>query len=111
MTGFSRQVRYTIMSRGDGWCERCGGDRGVEAHHRRPRGMGGTQRPETNAVSAGLWLCRKCHHRIETQRAEAYEHGWLVKQTQEPVDVPVLYRGSWIRLDDLGNLHPAEGAA
>ena len=111
MTGFSPTVRATIIARADRYCERCGLWPGIEAHHRRPRGMGGTNRHSTNYASAGLWLCRTCHHDIETHRTEAIDKGWLVRQTEEPLDVPVLYRGTWVRLDDLGNLHDVDGAA
>lgn len=105
MTGFSRTVRAIIIGRSDGWCERCGGDRAFEQHHRRPRGAGGTRRPESNLPSNGLNLCPACHRRVESHRAEAYEHGWLVRQTDDPAAVPVLYRGTWVLLDTLGNLH------
>lgn len=111
MTGFSPTVRRTIIERADRWCEVCGLYPGSEAHHRRPRGMGGTNRPETNQPSAGLWLCRGCHDEIESHRHNARANGWLVPQNQEPADVPVLYRGTWVRLDDLGNLHDVGGAA
>lgn len=111
MTGFSSQVRAVIIVRADRWCERCGGERGFEIHHRRPRGMGGTRRPETNQPSAGLLLCGKCHRRIESHRLEALEHGWLVPQHRDPRDVPVLYRGTPVFLDDHGNMHDAQAAS
>lgn len=110
MTGFSSQVRRIITARADRYCERCGGDIGWEIHHRRPRGMGGTNRPGTNQPSAGLLLCGGCHRRIESHREEAYEHGWLVKQTDNPADVPVLYRGTRVYLDDYGNMHDSKPA-
>lgn len=110
MTGFCTAIRRLIISRADFWCERCGGALGVEIHHRRPRGMGGTNRESTNTASAGLWLCRPCHDRIESHRTEAYEYGWLVRQTEEPRDIPVLYRGILVTLDDLGNLVDYPGA-
>jgi 5-methylcytosine-specific restriction protein A len=105
VTGFSSHVRATIHERAQGWCERCGGERGWEIHHRRPRGAGGTRRPETNLPSNGLLLCAASHRRIESQRAEAYEHGWLVHQTSDPREIPVLYRGTWVLLDDRGCMH------
>jgi 5-methylcytosine-specific restriction protein A len=110
MTGFSPQVRRIIHERAQGFCERCGGELGFEIHHRRPRGAGGTRRPESNLPSNGLLLCPKSHRRIESHRAEAYEHGWLVRQTDDPATVPLLYRGTWVVLDALGNLHDANPA-
>lgn len=109
-TGFCTATRRIIITRADFWCERCGGQLGVEAHHRRPRGAGGTNRESTNTASNGLWLCRGCHDRIEAHRAEAREFGWLVRQTEEPREVPVLYRGSLVILDDLGGLEDYPGA-
>lgn len=111
MTGFSSQVRHMIIQRADQWCESCGLQRGTEAHHRRPRGIGGTHRPCTNLPSNGLWLCRECHNTIESHRHNARANGWLVRQTEDPATVPVLYRGTWVMLDDLGNLHDVGGAA
>ena len=111
MSSFSPAVRRTIIERADRWCESCGLEPGREAHHRRPRGMGGTKRESTNTPSAGLWLCRSCHTYIETNRAEALACGRLVRQTDEPADVPVLYRGTWVLLDDLGGLRDVEGIA
>jgi hypothetical protein len=67
--------------------------------------MGGTNRPESNAPSAGLLLCGGCHRRSESHREEAYEHGWLVRQTDDPAMVPVLYRGTNVYLDEFGNMH------
>lgn len=110
MTGFSSQVRAVIHERSDRWCERCGGERGWELHHRRPRGAGGSRRPETNEASNGLNLCGACHRRIESNRTEAYEHGWLVHQTDDPREVPVLYRGTLVYLDAFGNMHDAKPA-
>ncbi len=107
MTGFSPTVRRIIHERSEFWCERCGLKRGVQAHHRRPRGMGGTKRPETNQASAGVWLCLECHAAVESNRAAALSEGWLVPQNSDPATVPLLYRGSWVHLDDLGNMTEA----
>jgi 5-methylcytosine-specific restriction protein A len=108
VTGFSAAVRTTIRQRADGYCEVCGRARGAEAHHRRPRGMGGTNREDTNTASAGLFLCRDCHRLIESYRNVAEVLGWLVPQNQPPADIPVMYRGAWVFLDELGNLQPIE---
>jgi 5-methylcytosine-specific restriction protein A len=104
MTDFSPTVRSIVMERSSRWCERCGLEMGRELHHRRPRGMGGTKRPETNQPSAALWLCPGCHRDIESQRAEAFINGWLVRQPRNPLHVPVMYRGALVYLDDLGGL-------
>lgn len=107
MTGFTPQVRSIVHQRADWWCERCGMTRGVQMHHRRARGMGGTNRPETNRPSAAGWLCLKCHCWVENNRDAARNEGWLVRQTDNPADIPVMYRGGKVILDDLGNLRSA----
>lgn len=104
MSGFSPSVRRVIHQRAELWCERCGMRRGVQAHHRRARGMGSTKQPETNEPSNGGWLCLECHTWAESHRAAALSEGWLVPQTGAPASTPVLYRGTWVYLDDLGNL-------
>lgn len=104
MTGFAPDVRRLIRLRADGRCERCGLARGVEIHHRRPRGMGGTQQPSTNGAANGLLLCRECHTWVESNRTEALLHGLLVLQIASPAQSAVLYRGSYVYLDDLGNI-------
>ena len=110
MTGFSPAVRRIITERSQHFCERCGMEQGVEIHHRRARGMGSTKRPNTNLPANGLNLCRDCHSDIEAHRHNARAYGWLLRQNQEPAEVPVLYRGIWVRLDDLGNLYDVEAA-
>lgn len=103
MTGFSKQVRATVRKRSAGWCERCGVEPATQYHHRRPRGMGGTLRLETNQPSACLHLCVDCHRDVELYRRRALESGWLVAQNCEPRMVSVLYRdGRWVLLDDNG---------
>jgi hypothetical protein len=61
-----------------------------EIHHRRPRGMGGTKRQESGTAANGLFVHPKCHAMAESQRNTALANGWLVSQTAEPEDVPVL---------------------
>lgn len=70
-------------------------------HHRRPRGMGSSKRPDTNTAANALAVCEPDHRRIESNRTEALEMGWLVRQGHDPEHVPVMYRGM-----GLVNLHP-----
>lgn len=112
MTGPTRTVREGCYARCLDRCERC--ERPLygqpfSLHHRRPRGMGGTVRPETNQPSNLLVLCGSattpgsCHQFVENRRAEAYEEGLLVPQTQDPATVPVLLERGWVLLtDDFG---------
>jgi hypothetical protein len=66
-------------------------------HHRQPRGMGGTSRPDVHAAYQLLLLCGSgitgCHGRVERLRETAYAAGWLVKHGHDPADVPVLIAG------------------
>lgn len=75
MTGFSPAVKAVITERSGGWCERCALRLAVQYHHRRPRGSGGTRRLSTNLAANALHVCRFCHQRIESMRAEAFDYG------------------------------------
>jgi hypothetical protein len=81
-----------------------GAKEGQQIHHRKPRGMGGTTNPETNAAANLIWLCRDCHDWIESNRAEALGNGWLVSTQDRPSTVPLLYLGRWTLLDDAGGI-------
>jgi len=40
----------------------------------------------------------------ESKRELAYTRGWLVHQSHDPSETPVMVNGSvWVRLDDNGN--------
>ncbi|WNM74624.1 HNH endonuclease [Mycobacterium Phage Radiance] len=114
-TGFPPEVKELIWERAHGRCERCNEYASdATAHHRRPRGLGGSRREDTNVASNGLWACGACHRWAESYRAQAFADGWLVRQTQSPIQIPVLYRGQWVLLDDDGNTYripnPVEAA-
>lgn len=110
-TGFSVVVRRLIADRAKdfngAWavCEVmavCQGRQAEAAHHRRPRGAGGSRRPETNQPANSLAVCAADHEYLESHREEALRFGWLVLQHQTPADIPVLRRGVWVVLDDVG---------
>jgi 5-methylcytosine-specific restriction protein A len=103
-TGFPPKVRDLIRERADGLCEYCGVERGTEIHHRRPRAMGGTNQKSTNEASNGLLLCGGCHRWAESHRTDALLMGVLLLQIQNPLKSAVKYRGTYIYLDDAGNL-------
>lgn len=89
-----------VLHRQDYRCVRCGapieGQRGLDwsAHHRRPRGAGGSRRPDTDAAVNILVVCGHgasgCHGYIESRRTEAFDNGWLVRQGVDPATVAVL---------------------
>lgn len=102
MSGFPKPVRDLIRARSDGRCERCGIYPGVQIHHRRPRGAGGSTAPDTNTASNGLHLCFRCHSQVESKRDMALALGYLVRQGQSPSEVPVFRFGQWALLNDNG---------
>jgi len=112
VTGFPPQVRQLIRDRADGVCEiqaACQGRAAPawDAHHRLPRGMGGTKRPHVNLAANALCICRDCHRLVESQREMALANGWLLRQQQTPAEIPALYRHRWSLLDNAGNVTPA----
>ena len=112
MTGFPKAVRGIVEKRADGCCERCGKFRvSFQLHHRRPRGIGGSRRQDTNTASNALALCPSCHFVVEADRESAREFGWLVRQGHNPADVPVYRQGRWVLLDDHGCVIPAKETA
>lgn len=111
-TGFPPVVRSLIYDRSGGACERCGERHSDSAiHHRRPRQAGGTRRPETNYPSNAGLLCGQCHREVESYRTQAFEDGWLVRQSHSPAEVPVLRRGVLCLLDDVGGFSYTERTA
>lgn len=107
LTGFSLVMRRIIRDRAGDCCELCGyyaSD--CTAHHRRPRGAGGSKRSDTNLPSNALWVCNMCHLKIESYRSTSYTNGWLVYQSGQPASVPVLRRGEWVLLGDDGSVVP-----
>lgn len=109
-TGFPKRIKELMWERSQGMCEICGLAEPVDAHHRRPRGKGGTRRSDTNAPSNGLMICRPCHDIVESRRDFARERGWLVPQSFDPSDVPLIYQGSWALLTATGSVfRPPQG--
>lgn len=106
--GFPKKVKDIMGTRSGGMCEidNCGPI--FEWHHRGPRALGGTSAPWVNRAANGLGLASRCHRRVESNRAKAYENGWLVRRngSQTAAEVPVLYRGRWVLLTDDGGVNP-----
>lgn len=101
------KVVRQLIARAEGCCERCRlsvveveapefDDRGLRwsVQHRKPAGMGGTSRPEFNSPANLLLLCGSgttgCHGWVEANRTAARNAGWLVWQSQDPEEMPVL---------------------
>lgn len=111
MTGFSRATKELVLDRAAGFCEACGIGRPEQLHHRRARGMGGSTADDTNIPANALAVDARCHALIESQRALAIDRGWLVRQGQDPAEVPVLRHGAdWVLLrEDGGVFVPPKG--
>lgn len=66
--------------------------------------MGGSRvEPTASAIAV---LCGSgntgCHGWVESHREEARKAGWLLREVDDPQEVPVPYRGHWALLDDNG---------
>jgi hypothetical protein len=105
-TGPTPAQRALVAERAGWCCELCGhqlhdGDSWMGPHswhHRQPRGMGSSRRPETNAAYNLLLVCGTgndsgCHGFIESHRKSAEDAGWLVRHGLDPAEVPVAIHG------------------
>lgn len=113
------RVRAIVLERDGYTCQRCAvyiGPFGTYSlQHRRPRGMGGSRRPETNLPGNLITLCGTattgCHEYVESHRHDAHLTGYLLPQSVAfPALEPVkTYRG-WLLLSDDGSYTTLEGA-
>jgi hypothetical protein len=74
------------------------------AHHRKNRSQGGGDWLSNLLLACGSGTTG-CHGYITSNPAEARRNGWTTWATDKPAEVPVLYRGQWVRLDDDGYVH------
>lgn len=81
---------------------------GEQIHHRKPRRMGGTKCSSTNQPANLIWLCRKCHDYIESNRTEARALGWILADFQVPALTQLRYLGKDALLDDAGKIRMVE---
>lgn len=103
----STSQRTRLLLRADHLCEvglRGCFRRANNAHHRKNRSQGGT-----DDLSNLLLLCGSgttgCHGWITEHPGEAKRMGWSTWRSDNPADVPVMYRGQWVRLDSQGHVH------
>lgn len=85
--------RRSVVERSNGLCEKCGQQRGSEAHHRKNRSQGGKW-----DVGNILWLCHDCHAWITVNPEISRQNGWAVPYHKNPELVPVLIIGQWMLL-------------
>lgn len=98
-TGPDAATVQLVLARDLHACVRCGADlfglRGVgwSIQHRRARGMGGTDRPDTNQPQNLLAVCGSgttgCHGWMEGHPIGAEVAGWRVRQSDDPRRMPV----------------------
>lgn len=92
------------------WCEiqliGCQG-LGVDPAHRigqKRGGRHGEAYEENNRLSNVLWACRACHDWCHDRPEEAGDMGLVLKEHQDPLAEPVLYRGDLRYLTDDGRV-------
>ena len=104
---FTDEVRKQIKERSKERCEVCGAlALHPQIHHRRPRGMGGSRKMDTNQCANALVLHPACHAKVESNRKQSLLNGWLVSQHAEPIDVAVKLHYGWYWLTHDGEAIP-----
>lgn len=105
----SRKTVLKVRERDEDKCVLCWRTDGLQTHHRRPRGIGGTRWKGINLPSNLLTLCYFHHQYIETHRGWALNLGLLVSGFEDPADVPVkLLRHGWVELLSNGKFNQIE---
>lgn len=108
MTGPTHRIRTAVVARseshGHARCERCGDRPPEQIHHRKPRAMGGTSDPAVNSPANLVAICAYCHLAIELGRTDAFLDGWLVRNSEDPAEIPVRYRGRFVQLTGNGDV-------
>ena len=76
--GFDDATRAGILGSAFGKCAKCGST-ATQAHHRLPRGMGGTSDHLVGEACNGIPLCTYCHGWVESHRDLSRDkYGWLI---------------------------------
>lgn len=102
-TGPDCFTRQQVRDR-DQTCVICD-EQGEQIHHRRPRGLGGTSRPNANSPANLILLCSGCHRLVESLRKEALDRGLLLPQSvEEPSAAPLVWHGRTVLLHDDGSV-------
>lgn len=104
---FTEATRRLIKQRADDRCEVCGLRQAYgQIHHRRPRGMGGTRRPDASSPSNGLYVHHNCHLMIESNRKRAAYLGWIVGWGRQTEAAEVRLWDGWFLLTPEGGRIP-----
>lgn len=109
------KLREALWLRSGGHCEVSGLPLrfdGFDAHHRRPKGMGGTYRPDTDTLPNLLALDPAVHNggpgSVHADRPWSEDRGWLLpKGTALALSWPVwLWQRRWVVLTPEGAYRP-----
>lgn len=101
---FPQSVRYAILARDQqewGGCvlrPRGGCQGGLELHHRRLRGTGGTAASGSHDAANGVALCTWHHAWAHRYRGKAEPQGLIVSRYRDPAEVPLVLDGRGTRL-------------
>lgn len=68
--------------------------------------MGGSTDPASGSPANGLWIHPSCHAKIESNREQAYQKGYLVHQGKDPSKIPVKIGLFWFLLTEDGDALP-----
>lgn len=103
-------LRTVLVARSGGRCEMalpgCLGW-GDQVSHRisvKAGGRKGVAAVAHDRPSNTVWACAQCHRWCHQRPGEAYDLGLMLREYQEPVEEPVLYRGVMSYLDDGGGV-------
>ena len=108
--GVPSSLRRQVYVRSHGRCEQCGTRLTADwqAHHRKPRRMGGrAKNRHVNTLANLVALCPDCHMKIESHRRWALDRGLLLHEHDNPETVPIIVMGR--RRVLLGEVYMAVG--
>jgi hypothetical protein len=71
--------------------------------------MGGTKEAVAGSPANGILLHPLCHARIESDRLQALQNGWLVRQGIDPAVTPIRLWVGWVTLTLDGSMRSVHG--
>jgi hypothetical protein len=100
-----KSCREIVYQRAERLCERCcRGGPVLTVHHRKNRSQGGVWTAGNCVLLCGTGVSG-CHGWVGANSTEASVYGFHVSPWRDPLEVPILWRGSdWAHLDDEGNV-------
>lgn len=105
-SGIRSSQREAVYARDGYGCLRCGVRSSYQpysVHHRLPRSRGGRDGLANLALLHGDGV-QGCHGEIESDRAQAYLDGWLIRTGADPATIPMKTWNGWRHLTDDGRV-------